>query len=213
MATVRERWLSRRAVSLHVAVLVFVPGCALAAWWQINRAEDGNQLSYLYSVMWPAFGILGLYFWWMLIHTDYDTVGLKGMRRQQAAARRCRSRHGDRRRAAVPDGERRHPAPVIGRGGSRAGRLQRAARRARPPQGPKTWRAREIRRGPAGAVKRLTQRGLRGALFRYQLMANIVGVLIIPLFLFTGLHFAHRADSRSSSPSSASATATSTSST
>jgi integral membrane protein len=39
-------------------------------------------------------------------------------------------------------------------------------------------------------VKRLTQRGLKGALFRYQLMANIVGVLIIPLFIFTGLHLA-----------------------
>jgi integral membrane protein len=39
-------------------------------------------------------------------------------------------------------------------------------------------------------VKRLTERGLKGALFRYQLMANIVGVLIIPLFLFTGLHLA-----------------------
>jgi integral membrane protein len=39
-------------------------------------------------------------------------------------------------------------------------------------------------------MKRLTQRGLEGALFRYQLMANIVGVLIIPLFLFTGLHIA-----------------------
>jgi integral membrane protein len=37
-------------------------------------------------------------------------------------------------------------------------------------------------------VKRLFQGGLRGALFRYQLMANIVGVLIIPLFLFFGLH-------------------------
>ena len=83
MAAVRERWLSGRAVSLHVAVLVFVPGCAIAAWWQIGRAQDGNQLSYLYSVMWPVFGLLGLYFWWMLIHTDYDNVGLKGMRRQQ----------------------------------------------------------------------------------------------------------------------------------
>jgi integral membrane protein len=47
-----------------------------------------------------------------------------------------------------------------------------------------------ICRGPAGAVKRLTQRGLPGALFRYQLMANIVGVLIIPLFVFTALHYA-----------------------
>jgi integral membrane protein len=39
-------------------------------------------------------------------------------------------------------------------------------------------------------MRRLTERGLKGALFRYQLMANIVGVLIIPLFVFTGLHVA-----------------------
>ncbi len=39
-------------------------------------------------------------------------------------------------------------------------------------------------------MKRITERGLKGALFRYQVMANIVGVLIIPLFLFTGLHIA-----------------------
>ena len=39
-------------------------------------------------------------------------------------------------------------------------------------------------------MRRLTERGLKGALFRYQLMANIVGVLIIPLFLFTALHYA-----------------------
>ena len=37
-------------------------------------------------------------------------------------------------------------------------------------------------------MRRLTERGLEGALFRYQLMANIVGVLIIPLFLFFFLH-------------------------
>ncbi len=49
--------------------------------------------------------------------------------------------------------------------------------------------ARVGRRAP-GAVSRLTGRGLAGALFRYQLMANIVGVLIIPLFIFTGLKLA-----------------------
>jgi integral membrane protein len=39
-------------------------------------------------------------------------------------------------------------------------------------------------------VKKLFQGGMRGALFRYQLMANIVGVLIIPLFFFFFLHLA-----------------------
>ena len=67
-------------MSLHAAVLVFVPGCAVAAWWQVTRAADGNQLSYLYMVMWPVFGLLGIFFWWLLVHTDYETVGLKGMR-------------------------------------------------------------------------------------------------------------------------------------
>lgn len=36
-------------------------------------------------------------------------------------------------------------------------------------------------------MKRLTERGIEGALFRYQVMANIVGTLIIPLFIFTGV--------------------------
>jgi DNA-binding transcriptional regulator of glucitol operon len=83
---VRDRWLSKRAVSLHVAMVVAVPACVVAAWWQIHRAQDGNDLSYVYSVMWPVFAILALVFWWLLIHTDYDTVGLKGVRQQQAAS-------------------------------------------------------------------------------------------------------------------------------
>ncbi len=140
MATVRERWLSRRAVSLHLAVLVIVPGCAVAAWWQITRAEDGNQLSYLYSVMWPGFGILSLYFWWMLIHTDYENVGLKGMRRKQAATGSVDTD------AAVFTPQTadalREEAPV-----SAAEDPELAAYNARlaelAAQGPKTWRNRE----------------------------------------------------------------------
>ena len=42
-------------------------------------------------------------------------------------------------------------------------------------------------RGPERGVSRLTTRGIAGDLFRYQLMANIVGTLIIPLFVFTGI--------------------------
>jgi len=36
-------------------------------------------------------------------------------------------------------------------------------------------------------LRRLTERSLEGALLRYQLMANTVGTLIIPLFIFTGI--------------------------
>jgi hypothetical protein len=141
MANVRERWLSRRALWLHLSVLVFVPGCAVAAWWQINRAADGNQLSYLYSVLWPAFGLLGLYFWWMLIHTDYETVGLKGMQRQQAAVAptdvEATEDAPPTAGVAVPT------APIV----SAEEDPELAAYNARlaelVSQGPKTWRARE----------------------------------------------------------------------
>lgn len=104
MADVRERWLSKRAVPLHVAALVLVPGCAVAAWWQVTRAADGNQLSYLYMVMWPVFGLLAIVFWWILVHTDYDTVGLKGMRRQQSLhAQEATVADADADLAASPD--------------------------------------------------------------------------------------------------------------
>ncbi len=69
---------------MHLGCLLFVPFCIAATWWQITRAEDGNGLSYLYTFEWPVFAIVGVYFWWQFLHTDYDTVGLKGMRNQAA---------------------------------------------------------------------------------------------------------------------------------
>ena len=107
MANVRERWLSRRSIALHVALLIWVPGCVIAAWWQAGRAADGNELSYLYSVMWPVFALLGIFFWWMLIHTDYETVGLKGMRRQQ-----LQSSESDAITAHASDAVATSPAPL-----------------------------------------------------------------------------------------------------
>jgi hypothetical protein len=140
IAAVRERWLSKRALALHLAVLIFVPGCAVAAWWQVNRAADGNQLSYLYSVMWPVFGLLGLTFWWVLIHTDYDTVGLKGTRQQQALS-------------PCPEQVAAPASPVVAGPAPEAPRSsadedpELAAYNARlsalAEKGPKTWRNRE----------------------------------------------------------------------
>ena len=142
MASVRERWLSGRAVSLHVAVLVFVPGCAIAAWWQIGRAQDGNQLSYVYSVMWPVFGLLGLYFWWLLIHTDYDDVGLKGMRRQQGQAAAADGTSGVAASPVPTTVAAEAPAPA-----AEVDDPELAAYNARLAElaatGPKTWRRKE----------------------------------------------------------------------
>lgn len=66
----RRRWLSRRALLLHLEVAVVAPGCAAAGWWQATRALAGNGLSWFYSVEWPVFALIALYGWWYLIHED-----------------------------------------------------------------------------------------------------------------------------------------------
>lgn len=81
----RQRWFSKRAMLLHAAVLLWTPGCLVAGWWQVTRALGGNGLSYLYSVEWPVFAVIGVWVWWIQIHTDPESVGLRGQRRLEAA--------------------------------------------------------------------------------------------------------------------------------
>ena len=147
-------------MSLHAAVLVFVPGCAVAAWWQVTRASDGNQLSYLYMVMWPVFGLLGIFFWWLLVHTDYDTVGLKGMRNRQVppdgaaaasvpVAPAAAGSPGRRRRRGLPVAADVDPDLAADVDPDLAAYNERLAELAK--DGPKTWRR------PERIVARRTQ--------------------------------------------------------
>ncbi len=151
MAAVRERWLSPRAVALHVAAVVLVTGCALASWWQVTRAEDGNQLSYFYSAMWPAFGVLAVFFWWTLLHTDFESAGRRGVERQQESGVAA---------ASGPTGPSAGAPIVPPTPGAQAAvgaedDPEMAAYNARlaelAAQGPKTWRRNEsvIARAPA----------------------------------------------------------------
>jgi hypothetical protein len=67
---VKSRWFSPRALALHLALVVWVAGCGAAAYWQVGRAAQGNTLSFMYSVEWPVFGILGIFGWWALLHVE-----------------------------------------------------------------------------------------------------------------------------------------------
>ena len=66
----QRRWFGRRAVLLHLAVLVAVAVCLVAAWWQVGRARSGNWRSYAYAVEWPAFAVVAVVGWWQLIHDE-----------------------------------------------------------------------------------------------------------------------------------------------
>jgi hypothetical protein len=82
----RRIWTSRRALICHVVLLIWIPGCALATWWQIDIARSGDGLGWVYSVMWPCFALFATVLWWNLIHDDPDTVGARGVRRLQREA-------------------------------------------------------------------------------------------------------------------------------
>ncbi len=69
-AGVRQRWLSRRALLLHLEFAFLVAGCVAATWWQASRALGGNGLSWFYTFEWPAFAVIGIWGWWHLIHED-----------------------------------------------------------------------------------------------------------------------------------------------
>lgn len=82
----RRRWLSRRALLLHLEVAVVAPGCAAAGWWQATRALAGNGLSWFYSVEWPVFALIALAGWWYLIHEDPDVYRARKQGRPDGAS-------------------------------------------------------------------------------------------------------------------------------
>jgi hypothetical protein len=68
-----------------LALLIWFPGCLLAAWWQIHIALAGDSLGWVYSIEWPVFACFGAYFWWFFIHDDPNDVGRRKLLRLKAS--------------------------------------------------------------------------------------------------------------------------------
>jgi hypothetical protein len=96
---------SRRAVLGTVALLIWLPGCAIATRWQVGIALSGDLLGWVYSIMWPCFALFGVLVWWHLVHDDPETVGTKGLRRLQQA-----QQHGAAGEIQVPETVKRAEA-------------------------------------------------------------------------------------------------------
>jgi hypothetical protein len=54
----RPRWLA-----WHLFAVVATLGMLWLGRWQLHRAESGNELSWAYTVEWPLFAVMGVYFW------------------------------------------------------------------------------------------------------------------------------------------------------
>ena len=83
MLHVMKRWLSPRALLLHLELLVVVAGCAAATWWQAGRALGGNGLSWFYTFEWPIFAGSRVAAWWHLIHEDPEARAARRTVREQ----------------------------------------------------------------------------------------------------------------------------------
>jgi hypothetical protein len=63
-------WWSRRAITLHVALVVAVPPFLTLGFWQLSRALHGNVLSWAYTFEWPFFAGYATWMWWKLVHEE-----------------------------------------------------------------------------------------------------------------------------------------------
>jgi hypothetical protein len=72
------RWLSRRAIVLHLTLAVVVPTFLVLCDWQVHRALAGNDLSWAYVFEWPFFAAYALHMWWRFIHEDQPAPSAGG---------------------------------------------------------------------------------------------------------------------------------------
>lgn len=71
------RYFTGRCIRMHMTLLVLLPAFGVLTWWQLNRAESGNTLSWAYTFEWPLFAGYACYMWWHLIHDTPESRQLR----------------------------------------------------------------------------------------------------------------------------------------
>jgi DNA-binding transcriptional regulator of glucitol operon len=102
----RSIWWTKRAVGLHVTIVVLVPVFLGLFWWQIQRVRQGNTLSWAYVFEWPFFTGYAIYLWWKLVHDQPEPLADRAVEPGAGAEVRAAvagDRHADREERA--DGE------------------------------------------------------------------------------------------------------------
>lgn len=59
------------AMKTHFTLLVGLALCIAAFWFELGRAEGGNELSWAYVFEWPLLAIFAVYMWWKLLHPGF----------------------------------------------------------------------------------------------------------------------------------------------
>jgi len=82
---VTVKYLSARALRLHLTLAVLLPAFGTLFWWQLHRALAGNGLSWAYTVEWPLFAGYAVFLWWRLLHDDLPPRARPGRRAAKGA--------------------------------------------------------------------------------------------------------------------------------
>ncbi len=68
---VEPRVSGTSAIKLHVTLVLGLALCAAAFWFELGRAEGGNELSWAYVFEWPLLGLFAVYMWWRFLHPGF----------------------------------------------------------------------------------------------------------------------------------------------
>ena len=68
---VTSRLTSASAIKTHLTLVVGLAFCAVAFWFELSRAEGGNELSWAYVFEWPLLALFAIYMWWKILHPGF----------------------------------------------------------------------------------------------------------------------------------------------
>ncbi len=65
-----RRLTGAEAFRAHLTLVFGLALCALAFWFELGRAERGNDLSWAYVFEWPLLGVFAIYMWWNVLDPE-----------------------------------------------------------------------------------------------------------------------------------------------
>ncbi len=66
-----SRLTGASAFKTHLTLFFGLLLCGAAFWFELGRAERGNELSWAYVFEWPLLGIFAIYMWWKILHPGF----------------------------------------------------------------------------------------------------------------------------------------------
>jgi hypothetical protein len=54
------------AARKYLPLVLGVPGCLAAGWFELTRALAGREVAWVYVFEWPLYALVGAYMWWRI---------------------------------------------------------------------------------------------------------------------------------------------------